>query len=91
MSTVPNSTAANTATPAVGLSDTATRAHSAPAADVSNAPTACPECDASIRLDRPPLRGQVIRCTDCGVELEVTRTAPLALELAPEVREDWGE
>ncbi len=51
----------------------------------------CPECDASTSLDRAPLRGQVIRCTDCGVELEVTSVEPLTLELAPDVEEDWGE
>ncbi|MFG0292504.1 MAG: lysine biosynthesis protein LysW [Phycisphaerales bacterium JB050] len=51
----------------------------------------CPECDASITFDRIPLRGQVARCTDCGVELEVTCIEPLTLELAPEVEEDWGE
>ncbi|MDP9275817.1 MAG: lysine biosynthesis protein LysW, partial [Chloroflexota bacterium] len=28
---------------------------------------------------------------DCGAELEVKETAPLALVLAPEAQEDWGE
>ncbi|MFI4855159.1 MAG: lysine biosynthesis protein LysW [Phycisphaerales bacterium JB065] len=51
----------------------------------------CPECDALITFDRIPLRGQVARCTDCGVELEVTSIEPLTLDLAPEVEEDWGE
>lgn len=51
----------------------------------------CPECDGAIRLDRAPLKGQVVRCTDCSAELEVTATSPLTLELAPEVEEDWGE
>jgi alpha-aminoadipate carrier protein LysW len=53
--------------------------------------TTCPECDATIRPGRKPLCGEVIRCPDCGVELEVTGTEPLRLELAPEVEEDWGE
>lgn len=52
---------------------------------------ACTECDAAITFDRPPLNGQVVRCTDCGVELEVTNADPVRLELAPEVEEDWGE
>lgn len=52
---------------------------------------ACPECEAAVRLDRTPLQGQVVRCRDCGVELEVTGIEPLVLELAPEVEEDWGE
>lgn len=58
---------------------------------VQNHPATCPECEGAIRLDRAPLRGQVVRCTDCGVELEVISTEPLALELAPQVQEDWGE
>jgi len=52
---------------------------------------ACPECDAGVAFDRAPLNGQVARCTDCGVELEVTCASPVRLEIAPEVEEDWGE
>lgn len=73
-----------------GVSAAATAAQGAGAA-VGTGPAVCPECEGAIRFDRVPLRGQVVRCGDCGVELEVTRTTPLALELAPEVREDWGE
>lgn len=53
--------------------------------------TTCPECDAVITFSRPPLSGEVVRCSDCGAELEVTSVDPLVLELAPEVEEDWGE
>ena len=52
---------------------------------------ACPECEAQITFDRAPLNGQVARCPDCSVELEVINTQPIQLELAPEVEEDWGE
>ena len=51
----------------------------------------CPECDAPVGFGRPPLNGEIANCTDCSAELEVTCTAPIALELAPEVEEDWGE
>lgn len=51
----------------------------------------CPECDAGVNFERAPLSGQVCRCSDCGVELEVTSLSPLTLELAPEIEEDWGE
>lgn len=51
----------------------------------------CPECEARIRFDRTPLRGQVTTCTECAVELEVIDTDPLTFALAPEVEEDWGE
>ncbi|MFG0305568.1 MAG: lysine biosynthesis protein LysW [Phycisphaerales bacterium JB040] len=59
--------------------------------DTISAQTNCPECDAPITFDRAPLNGQIARCTDCGVELEVVSTQPLTLEIAPEVEEDWGE
>jgi len=52
---------------------------------------ACPECDAAVSFQRPPLAGEVVRCRDCSAELEVTSTAPLTVALAPEVEEDWGE
>jgi len=51
----------------------------------------CPECDAAVTFAKSPLNGEVVRCTDCGVELEVTNTDPITMELAPEVEEDWGE
>lgn len=51
----------------------------------------CPECAGSVGFARSPLSGEVVRCGDCGVELEVTCVAPLRVEVAPEVREDWGE
>lgn len=57
----------------------------------TQAPVHCSECDAPLRFERTPVRGQVTRCADCGVELEVTSVAPLRVELAPEVEEDWGE
>lgn len=62
---------------------------SAPSAALTT--SACPECEGVVQFDRPPLQGQVARCRDCGVELEVALTNPIRLELAPEVEEDWGE
>ena len=51
----------------------------------------CTECAGAVTFSRDPLRGEVVRCPECGVELEVTDTAPIALAPAPEVQEDWGE
>lgn len=51
----------------------------------------CPECEAGVVFGRVPLAGQVVRCVQCGAELEVTSTDPIRLALAPEVEEDWGE
>ena len=36
--------------------------------------------------------GEIVVCPDCGVDLEVTAVEPaLALALAPQEAEDWGE
>jgi len=51
----------------------------------------CPECAAEIELDDDVLEGEIVDCPDCGVELEVVSVDPLALDLAPEEEEDWGE
>lgn len=60
-------------------------------ATVSPATSECPECAGQIAISRTIIRGEVLRCSDCSAELEVTQTAPLVLELAPQVEEDWGE
>ena len=51
----------------------------------------CPECGATITFARAPRRHEIVRCPDCGAELEVTGVSPITLALAPEVEEDWGE
>lgn len=51
----------------------------------------CPECGTTITFARAPRRHEIVRCPDCGAELEVTSVAPITLALAPEVEEDWGE
>lgn len=59
--------------------------------DITTTATACPECGASVPVDSDAVVGEVVVCDDCGSELEVTSLAPLTLETAPEVEEDWGE
>lgn len=51
----------------------------------------CPECGGRVEFARAPLNGEVVRCAECALELEVTSTQPLSVVLAPEVEEDWGE
>jgi len=51
----------------------------------------CPECAASVKFESAPLLNELVRCADCGAELEVTSLDPLTLELAPTEEEDWGE
>ena len=41
--------------------------------------TECPECAASVAMNRRPLTGEVVRCTDCRAELEVTSLSPFYL------------
>jgi len=53
-------------------------------------PVHCPECDAELTLD-DVIQGEIIVCSDCGVDLEVVSLDPLTLELAPMEEEDWGE
>jgi len=59
--------------------------------DMNTIACECPECGGRIDFARPPLNGEVVRCGECAVELEVTSTQPLTVVLAPEVEEDWGE
>ena len=54
-------------------------------------PTKCPECDADVTVGADAVKGEIVSCPDCGAELEVTATGPVALALAPEAQEDWGE
>jgi alpha-aminoadipate/glutamate carrier protein LysW len=51
----------------------------------------CPECDGNVSVGADAVKGEIVSCPDCGAELEVTATAPVALALAPEAEEDWGE
>jgi len=51
----------------------------------------CPECEAQITLTEGTEVGEIIVCSDCGVDLEVTSVEPAAVQLAPMEQEDWGE
>ena len=51
----------------------------------------CSECDAHLPVAGDVMLGEIVPCPDCGAELEVVGLTPLAIELAPEVEEDWGE
>ena len=51
----------------------------------------CPVCDASLDLPAGTEVNELVPCSDCGAELELTSLEPLKLEEAPEIEEDWGE
>lgn len=51
----------------------------------------CIECGGAVVFGETIVVGEIAQCGDCGVELEVLAAAPLAVGLAPEIEEDWGE
>jgi alpha-aminoadipate carrier protein LysW len=50
----------------------------------------CPECFAEVTLTNV-MQNEITQCPGCGAELEVVAIAPLALAVAPQEEEDWGE
>ena len=51
----------------------------------------CPECEAKLELTSGTEVGEIIVCSDCGVDLEVTALEPATVQVAPMEEEDWGE
>jgi alpha-aminoadipate/glutamate carrier protein LysW len=51
----------------------------------------CPECAAENTLAEGTEIGEIIVCSDCGVDLEITALEPVTVQLAPMEDEDWGE
>ena len=51
----------------------------------------CGICDGAVLLPEGAVTGEILRCHDCGTELEVVSLDPLQLEEAPQVQEDWWE
>lgn len=51
----------------------------------------CLECDAEVDIPSDAMENELVACPECGVELEIMSLNPIALELAPEIEEDWGE
>ncbi|MFN3706404.1 MAG: lysine biosynthesis protein LysW [Thermoflexales bacterium] len=51
----------------------------------------CPVCGATITFSSAPVLHELIRCPECGAELEVVSLEPLLLAPAPVEEEDWGE
>ena len=53
--------------------------------------SACPVCDGEITVDSGVEVSEIIRCGDCGSDLEVKSLDPITLVEAPQEEEDWGE
>lgn len=51
----------------------------------------CVVCEGPVAVPAGVVTGEILRCADCGTELEVVNVDPLQLEEAPLVQEDWGE
>ena len=51
----------------------------------------CPVCGAGVELAADALVGELMECSDCGVELEVLTVDPPELGEAPDTEEDWGQ
>lgn len=51
----------------------------------------CPVCDASLTLAPDAVVSELLRCRECGSELEVTSLDPPAVREAPAEEEDWGQ
>jgi len=51
----------------------------------------CPICSAMIPLSDDVVRGELIICPECGMELEVISVTPVILNEAPQEAEDWGQ
>jgi alpha-aminoadipate/glutamate carrier protein LysW len=54
-------------------------------------PAECVECGAAVEVPADAMQGEILTCSDCGVELEVVSVDPVRLDLAPMEMEDWGE
>ena len=51
----------------------------------------CPVCGADITMEPGTVVGELLECTDCGIELEVISVDPFKVDEAPQEEEDWGE
>ena len=52
--------------------------------------TECPICGAELTLESGTVKGELIECSDCGIELEVISVKPFRVDEAPLEEEDWG-
>ena len=55
--------------------------------------SSCPDCLAEIEIPEDVMVGEIIECTDCGLELEVEKVEANQVEIQrlSIEKEDWGE
>lgn len=51
----------------------------------------CPECAEEIKLKEQAELGEIMACPCCSARLEIMSLAPVKIQAAPSVEEDWGE
>ncbi len=53
----------------------------------------CPDCEAEIEIPDDVMVGEIIECSDCGLELEVEKIEANQVEIQrlSIEKEDWGE
>lgn len=51
----------------------------------------CPVCDAAVTIPADAVVAELIRCRECGTELEIASLDPPELTEAPTEEEDWGQ
>lgn len=51
----------------------------------------CPVCDAEVPFGPGVVLSELLRCPECGAELEVRSLDPPEVVEAPTEEEDWGQ
>jgi len=53
----------------------------------------CPECDADLNIPEDTTVGEIVSCSDCGADYEISKIDGSTVEIkeAETVGEDWGE
>ena len=52
----------------------------------------CPECDANITIPDDVAIGEIVSCSDCGADYEISKEgSDVGLKQAESIGEDWGE
>jgi alpha-aminoadipate/glutamate carrier protein LysW len=51
----------------------------------------CPTCDGEVALAPTVVVSELVKCRECGTDLEVTGLSPATVAEAPMEEEDWGQ
>ena len=53
----------------------------------------CPECDANLNIPEDAAVGEIVSCSDCGADYEISKKDGSTVEIkeAETVGEAWGE